>query len=111
MKRVYLAAALALSLLASGVLLAQSTVPSPPPPPAATQPHLQTAKLSVEGMWCASCGYIVGQALKKKPGVVDAKVSMRTKTATVLYDPSTIDVAALVAATAEYGFTSRLIAR
>ena len=102
MKRIFLAAAMALSLLASGVTLAQSTVPSTP---AATQPDLRTAKLSVEGLWCASCGYIVGQALKRKAGVVDAKVSMRTKTATVVYDPSTIDIGALVAVTAEYGFS------
>ncbi len=108
MKRAYLAAAMTLSLFASSVLLAQSTVPSNS---AGTQANQQTAKLSVEGMWCASCGYIVGQALKGKPGVIDAKVSMRTKTATVVYDPSTIDVGALVATTAEYGFTSRVMAR
>ncbi len=108
MKRIFLAAAMALSLLASGVTLAQSTVPSTP---AATQPDLRTAKLSVEGLWCASCGYIVGQALKRKAGVVDAKVSMRTKTATVVYDPSTIDIGALVAVTAEYGFPSRIISQ
>ena len=36
---------------------------------------------------------------------------MRTKTATVVYDPSTIDIGALVAVTAEYGFPSRIISQ
>ena len=107
MKRIFLSAAIALSLLASGALLAQSTAPSAP---AATQPNVRTAKLKVEGLWCASCGYIVSRALTRAPGVIDAKVSMRAKTAVVTFDSSKTNLAALVAVTSQYGFPSRVIA-
>ncbi len=43
------------------------------------------------------------------PGVVDAKVSMRTKSAIVTYDRSKTAVAALTAAATNYGFPSQIV--
>ncbi len=45
----------------------------------------------------------------RTPGVRDARVSMLTKTATVTYDPAQTEVEALVAATTDYGYPSKVL--
>ena len=75
----------------------------------AAQEASRTVELKVGNLWCASCNYIVRQALIKTPGVLDAKVSGETETAVVTYDPSKADVATLIAATAKYGFPSQVL--
>ncbi len=70
---------------------------------------LETVALKVDGMWCPSCAYFVHQALTRTPGVLDAKVSGRKGTALVTYDPSKTTVAALIAATTNYGYPSRVM--
>ena len=70
---------------------------------------LETVALKVDGMWCPSCAYFVHQALTRTAGVLDAKVSGRNGTALVKYDPSKTTVAALIAATAKYGYPSQVI--
>ena len=79
--------------------------------PASAEATLETVELKVDGMWCASCGYFVQQALVGTPGVVSAKVSTRTETAVVTFDPAKVGVARLLAATASYGFPARLLAQ
>ncbi len=108
------------TLLIGGAFLANSTILAPAsspasagggvtPSPAPLQENLLTATLEVDGMWCGSCSYMVTKALVRTPGVVDAKVSMRTKTAIVTYDQTKTDTDALVAATTNYGYPSRVI--
>ncbi len=70
---------------------------------------VETVALKVDGMWCPSCAYFVHQALTRTAGVLDAKVSGRNGTALVKYDPSKTTVAALIAATAKYGYPSQVI--
>ncbi len=70
---------------------------------------VETVALKVDGMWCPSCGYFVHQALTRTAGVLDAKVSGRKGTALVTYDPSKTSVAALIAATTNYGYPSRVM--
>jgi len=51
---------------------------------------VKTIPLTVKGMTCRMCEYPVKSALKKLPGVVDAKVSAKDGTATVTYDPEKV---------------------
>ena len=53
------------------------------------QQELSTLTFSVGGMTCAACVHHVGNALREVPGVVDAKVSIGTETATVEFAPAT----------------------
>ena len=120
MRAVIVVIAVSVPLLASGALLAQSEAPATASPrvtatgttasdTAPVQDTIQTAKLKVEGLWCPSCGYIVSQALKRTPGVLDVEVSMRTKTAIVRYDSTKATLADLVSAPTSYGFPSQII--
>ncbi len=117
---VIFAAVLGVSLSAFAVLLVEWNVIAPGSPqvsaatvssaPASAQENIRTVTLRVDGLWCPSCSYIVRRALMKVPGVVDAKVSMGAKSAIVTYDRSKTAVAALIAATTNYGFPSALLA-
>jgi len=97
MKRIYTAVFLALVVLTSGGASGAS----------------RTANLSVANMYCASCPYIVRRALASLPGVMDVKVSYdrasATAVATVNYEDTQIDTAALIAATSDVGFPSSLL--
>jgi mercuric ion binding protein len=72
----------------------------------ATQ-SLQTVTLDVQNMSCSACPIAVRTALRRVPGVVDAKVDFESKTAVVTFDPAKTNVEALTRATAEVGFPSR----
>lgn len=69
----------------------------------------KTVTLSVPGMYCASCPYIVKQSLAKIGGVGPVKTSLETRTATVTYDDQKTNLAALTAATANAGYPSHPI--
>ena len=118
MNRTVVAVMLSVLLLAVGLFAANSNILAPASSPAsATAPsrlaaalvNVETAKLKVEGMWCPSCSYIVRGVLMEVPGVLDAKVSMLTKTAVVTYDPTQTEGEALVAATTDYGYPSKVL--
>ncbi len=119
MKPVFIAAVIGVPLLAGGLFFPRLNFFAPPPPEAmiaATdspgvgplRSEIRTAILKVDGMWCPSCPYIVRQVLLGTPGVVDAKVSLQTKSAVVTYDPSRTKVEDLIAATTNYGYPSRV---
>ena len=120
MNRTVVAVLFGVSLLTGGVLLANSNFLASTSPQisatttassstAPTQENIRTAKLKVDGMWCSSCAYFVKQALMRTPGVRDARVSMLTKTAVVIYDPTKTTPDALVAATTDYGYPSQVV--
>ena len=67
----------------------------------------RTVTLRVGNMYCASCPYMVREALLATPGVVKAEVSFRDKLAVVTYDAIKTEVAALVDATGRMGYPSR----
>lgn len=69
----------------------------------------RTVTLAVDNLFCASCPYIVKRTLADVAGVSDVAVSFRDKKAVVTYDDQTTDAAALVAATGDMGFPSRVI--
>ena len=68
---------------------------------------LQTVTLDVQNMVCPACPIAVRTALRRAPGVVDAKVEFDSRTAVVTFDPAKTNVEALTQATAEVGFPSR----
>ena len=92
MRRLITFAALASGLLASGAAFAGE----------------QTVKLSVSGMYCAACPLTVHKSLTAVPGVAKAEVSYKDKTATVTFDDKKTNVQALIKATTNAGYASRL---
>lgn len=68
----------------------------------------QTAVLDVQNMMCSMCSITIRKALEKVPGVIDAKVDYDHKTAIVRYDPDKTNPPALVKATTNAGFPSKL---
>lgn len=66
----------------------------------------KTAVLDVQNMTCSTCPLTVKAALKKVPGVTDAKINFDNKTATVTFDPDQLDSAALIKATTDAGYPS-----
>ena len=62
--------------------------------------------LDVPGMFCPTCPYTVRKSLEKLSGVMEVETSSDTKTAVVKYDPSKVDIDALIAATTNVGYPS-----
>jgi mercuric ion binding protein len=63
-----------------------------------------TVVMDVKNMSCRFCALTVKKALKKVPGVEEAKVDFEQKTATVRYDPAQTAPASLVQAVTDAGF-------
>ena len=74
----------------------------------ASAAETQTVILDVPGMTCKFCPITIRKALKKVPGVIDAKADFDNKTATVTYDPAKTMVEDLIKATANAGYPSKL---
>ncbi len=73
------------------------------------QGNLKQVTLRVEGMYCAACPATVRLALKRLPGVVNAKVSYKEKKATISYQPEKVTVEQMIKAIKNSGYgASRL---
>ncbi len=68
----------------------------------------KTITLNVDNMSCASCAPIVKKSLERVSGVSKVAVSRQLDTATVTYDDTKANVEALIAATTNAGYPSRL---
>lgn len=68
----------------------------------------RTATLHVDNLVCASCPYMVKQALSKVKGVSSVEVSMESHSAAVRYDDAVTNIETLTKATTDAGFPSRL---
>jgi mercuric ion binding protein len=94
MRQVIVAAALAVTIFSPGTALAAE----------------QEVTLRVENMYCASCPFMVKQALASVPGVSRIEMSYEAATAlamaVVVYEDSETDVDTLTAATSDIGFPS-----
>jgi mercuric ion binding protein len=66
----------------------------------------RTVTLAVENMYCAACPYTVKASLQAVPGVKQAVVSYREKTAIVTYDDARTGVKELTTATTNAGYPS-----
>ena len=65
---------------------------------------MKTATLTIEGMHCDGCASTIKTLVERQPGVQMATVSFADRQARILYDPSAIDEARLVAAIEKPGF-------
>src|SRR5512145_1317242 len=68
----------------------------------------ESITLPVGGMTCAACVAHVEGALKESPGVVDATVSLMTRSATVKFARAVTTPEALVEAVRRSGYTADL---
>ncbi|MGH8471062.1 MAG: mercury resistance system periplasmic binding protein MerP [Gammaproteobacteria bacterium] len=84
-------ALIAVLLVSSGVLATEKTV-----------------TLKVDNMYCASCGPVVRKSLARIGGVTKVEVSQEEHSAIVTFDDVKTGVAALIEATTNAGYPSRL---
>jgi len=68
----------------------------------------QKVSLAVSNMTCSTCGPTVRRALRQVDGVYKATVDLRTRTATVYFDPSKTKIPALTQATTAAGYPSEV---
>ena len=66
----------------------------------------RTVTLAVENMYCEACPYIVKKTLERVQGVAKATVSLKDKSAVVIFDDAKTNVKALTDATTSAGFPS-----
>ena len=69
-----------------------------------TDQSIRIVSLPVEGMTCASCVNRITRFLDRVDGVEEANVNLATDSATIRFDPSRTDVAALVSAVEAAGY-------
>lgn len=69
----------------------------------------QTVTLSVPGMYCASCPYIVKGAISALKGIKSVDTKLADRTATVTFDDAVTSIGAITAATANVGYESSVI--
>lgn len=69
----------------------------------------QTIKLSVPGMNCASCPYMVKQAISMVDGIKSVEATMDDRSATVIFDDALTTVSEIQAATSAIGYDSTVI--
>ncbi|MHB8397937.1 MAG: heavy metal translocating P-type ATPase [Candidatus Limnocylindrales bacterium] len=69
-----------------------------------TDQSIRIVNLPVEGMTCASCVNRITRFLDRVDGVEEANVNLATDSATIRFDPSRTDVAALVSAVEAAGY-------
>ena len=66
----------------------------------------KTITLAVKNMFCDACPFIVKNSLEAVPGVTQAVVSFKNKTAVVTHDDTKATVPALIKATTDAGYAS-----
>lgn len=69
----------------------------------------RTVTLAVENMTCASCPYIVREAMAAVPGVSKVEVFYEKKTAVVTFDDAKTSLDAVTGASANVGYPARLV--
>ncbi len=71
-------------------------------------PTSQPLTLSLAGMWCASCAWLIGETLRRSAGVQAAEVSFVQRQARVLYDPTQTDPQRLIRRVRGLGYRAAL---
>jgi P-type Cu+ transporter len=87
--------------------MSATETPAAAPQTNASARPIETLRLGIDGMHCASCVARVEQELARTPGVVDAAVNLMSEQATVSYLPQSTDVADLQEAVRRAGYTPR----
>jgi len=68
----------------------------------------QTVKLSVPGMTCASCPYMVKTAISAIDGIKSVEATMEDRSATVTYENTLTSIEAIRQLTSDIGYPSSL---
>jgi mercuric ion binding protein len=89
---------LSAALLASTVLMSTALIAAE-----------KTIKLSVPGMTCASCPYIVKGSIDVLDGIKSVEATMEDLSATVTYDDAVTNVEEIRQATANVGYPSTVM--
>jgi mercuric ion binding protein len=89
--------------LITSALFASSMLLSP-----ASMAAEKTIKLSVPGMTCASCPYIVQGSIDALDGIKSVEAVMDDRSATVTYDDTITNLEEITQATANVGYPSSL---
>ena len=76
--------------------------------PAIANAAEQTIKLSVPDMTCASCPYMVKQAISAVDGIKSVEATMEDRSATVVFDDALTNLDEIKQATADIGYPSSL---
>ena len=97
---------LVLTLILAIATIGMVTAPVAQPVQAA---EVKTVTLDVQNMTCKFCPITVRKALEKVPGVIKATASFKTKSATVTFDPAKTNIQALIKATADAGYPSKVL--
>jgi len=69
----------------------------------------QTVRLSVPGMTCASCPFVVEAAIAGVDGVLDVRADAETKEAWVVFDDAIASIDDIAFATLNAGYEATLI--
>ncbi len=67
-----------------------------------------TITLLVKKMTCPVCPITIRKALEKLPGVTDVTTDLKTRTATITFNPEQVKTTDLIHATSEVGYPSEL---
>lgn len=70
----------------------------------------RSVNLSVPGMFCASCPFVVQAAIGDVEGVVSVATDVEKRTALVVYDDAVASVEAIVAAATNAGYEATVVA-
>ncbi len=70
------------------------------------QPLTRAATLTLDGLSCAACAWLVERRLGQIPGVVECTVNYATRHARVSWRPAEVNFSRLVVATRELGFAA-----
>ena len=63
-----------------------------------------TTTLSLGGLWCTSCGWLIGATLQRSAGVQNAEVSFLQREARITYDPAQTGLARLIKQVQRLGY-------
>ena len=92
-----------------GAIFAGPLYLSSPQAASAQVAAMQKATFRIANMTCALCPVTVKKAMEHVPGVKSVTVDFKTKTATVVFDPSKASMAAIAAASTNAGYPARAL--
>lgn len=69
----------------------------------------QSIKLSVPGMTCASCPFIVKGAISRLNGILDVQTSLEDLSATVVFEDTLTSIEDIINSTVSVGYESSVI--
>lgn len=87
----------------SALVLATTVITSP------LWAAIQTVNLSVPGMYCASCPFIVQGAIQELPGIQSIETDLDSRTAVVVFDDELTSIDDITFATMNVGYESSVI--